>query len=314
MAEVDFGSTDVGRPKRFVARQGSTSRLCILDQAAQHEHVHYLAQEDFPDNGGYYICTMPSLKVCKFCGLSGRSGNASDRFGVRIVQYQTFDDGTVPSPIRFNITWWSFGIDKFEQLRLFKQQAGDLRQRDILAQCTNTDYQKMNLFLAGEPVALWISDPVLKEAVSAVYKEKAVSLDVGKLLGRRLSIEEQEKILFAPKQHQMAGSLSKNGLAGVMNQGGAPSYAKDAFGSAQPQMASGSLDSLLGGSPAAQPLGQDSLSSAKTIVSNPSLSSVHAITGVPPASSASSQPAGGEVDFDKLFAELAVKATEIPKG
>lgn len=312
MAEVDFGDTEVGRPKRFVARQNAWHRLCLLDQKAQHELTHFLPQEDFPDGPGYYVCTMSTLGECKFCALSGRPGQASDRFGIRIAQYQTLDNGQVPTPIQWLITWWSFGIDKFEQLRMFKTQAGDLRQRDIMAYCNNSSYQKMQLQLAGEPVALWLSDPSLKAAVVAAYKEKLVSLDISKLLGRRLSIDEQLRLL-SPKAPRMPGGLPRTGLSGMVQ--APPTGVKDAFGAGA--MNVGNLDSLLSGSsvtslggillpdnhPSVPLQAEPPRTTIPAQAVNPANSTQAPIEATPHTSSA--QPvAGQEVDFDAMIAEL----------
>lgn len=210
MGSVGWDNEDVGQIKPFQGSTGMFYRACIMDAEAAHAFLHYLDRKVF-SVGGSHHCTKETEGRCYHCE---KETDRSERFAARIVTYLCDpQNGQVIEPVRYRITWWRFGSGMFSTVRSIRVQVKDLRQVDLLLKCTNSKFQNFEVSVAPDGRCLWVSDPALQKAVADKYKMMREKLDLDRLLGRRLTYDEQSKLYLVPNVSAPGSSGGYSGAA-----------------------------------------------------------------------------------------------------
>lgn len=176
-----FGSPDI---EFYRGTKDNTDRVGILKRNPIMTFVHYIEGE------GYFVCgserDSESGKVTEKAPCCEREGAAKPRFGVPIVVYGTKKDGTPKKPVQWDVMVWFFSADKFSQLRPIKAEFGDLDKYDLGIQCSNEDFQRLNITPKRE--AIWRAKPEMQEEIEA-EAEKVLEV-MPKMIGKRLSLND----------------------------------------------------------------------------------------------------------------------------
>lgn len=185
-----------GQATFFRGKKGTTHRICILDTGTTAIMVHWhqgTAQyvrclNDFDDDGGALGDECPA---CKSLGVPRQKHGLlvcwyeTDKRGEAIVSQKARAKGKV-NP--YEIAVWTFGDDKFCQLRAFKRENGDLRKQDFKVECTDDQFQRLTLIPCK--TALWLETKQAKDDVSSTYKVERQTRDLERLLAKDYTADE----------------------------------------------------------------------------------------------------------------------------
>jgi hypothetical protein len=155
---------------------GVTTRVCLISEKVEMVLVHYIGKK-------YMRCRSDQPDGCPGCEHKGEPRN---RFGTNVIWYETSKDGTPRKPLQAKVALWTFGNDKFVQLKAAKQEWGDLRKHDLRIQCSDKQYQRFVITPCKE--ALWLSDQAFATQMAARIKEE--KYDVLKIIGKVYSRAE----------------------------------------------------------------------------------------------------------------------------
>lgn len=210
MSSVQWDDGNVARRRddRVKFNKDKVDRICVMDQTAEMKWTHYLGgyvectamvvvDETDPETNQPIKVTRP-LNPCKIHPLCDREPD--ERFGAHILVYTTDRDGMPLSPLNFSMKWWAFGQQHFKTLRVLRKQFGDIRMRDLIITCTNTDYQHLQITPAND--AWWLSNEAFKQMVAERYKAACQSMDIGKLLATHVPIEKQDEYIEKAQERE----------------------------------------------------------------------------------------------------------------
>lgn len=190
---VDWGDTSIQAPQRGSSRDlekffldtNETARIVVMDKTA------YLAMSHYKHDVRRYVRCIRDITggACPGCEIAGEP---RQRFGANVLQYKTTPTGEVIKPYEWVIKLWTFGPDKFTQLRAVREEWGDLRQRDLKVLCKSKQYQE--LVITPLKDTLWTSaDAGIQDKVVEDYKEKR--FDIEKIIGKIYSPDDMRSIL-----------------------------------------------------------------------------------------------------------------------
>jgi hypothetical protein len=127
------------------------------------EHCHFI-------KGMGYVITNPEID--EVVGEPGRP-----RAGTIVVHYETNKKGEPLEPLSFEVKYWYLGGSKVETL-MEHNASRPLHKVDLVAKCTNPDYQSMEFYPQTE--ALWLLDSTVKKQVLSKVRVLAKQLRVGR--------------------------------------------------------------------------------------------------------------------------------------
>lgn len=213
--EWDDSSVARKRDDRVKFEKDKVERICIMDAQAEMKVVHYLQGMGYIECGGMgwveevdQVSQKPQRVLrfinpshCKFHAYAER--DPEERYAARIIVYNTDMDGMPLSPLNFTLKWWAFGRAHFATLRMLRKQFGDIRMRDLLITCTNSDYQHIQLTPANE--AWWLMNEPFKLRVAERYKQSLTAWDLAKLVATTIPPEKQDEFLQRVQEKQSGG-------------------------------------------------------------------------------------------------------------
>lgn len=173
-----------GRSNGFKVTKGSTERIFIINKQAFCVWVHYLK-----DKKKFVRCSKES-GACPFCS----DGESFLKFATNIVIFETNQDGELIKPFNFRIDTWTFGVDKYTDLRAIAKRYNGLQKIDLFVSCSDNgkDEKYQNLTIMPAPNALINNDKV-KAVVVAKIKSEIKNLE--KVLPKYPSEEEKVELL-----------------------------------------------------------------------------------------------------------------------
>jgi len=187
-----------GQATFFRGKKGTTHRICLLDTATTAIMVHYhrgtgqyvRCLNDFDEDGDALGAECPACKNRDMGAPRQKHGllvcwYETDKRGEPIVSEKARKKGKV-NP--YEIAVWTFGDDKFCQLRAFKREHGDLRKIDFKVECTDEQFQRLTLIPCK--TALWMETKHAKADVSSAYKAEKQARDIERLLAKDYTAEE----------------------------------------------------------------------------------------------------------------------------
>lgn len=126
-SDLDFFSADV-RTYRIGIIHVPDVQPCVVAP------VHY--------KENYFICHTTDESNPKEC--CDVLGPARPRVGCIVIVYGTDKSGQLRDPFSFELKAWLFGADKYEMMKI-ANQTFPLKDNDLMATCTEKNYQKMNI-------------------------------------------------------------------------------------------------------------------------------------------------------------------------
>lgn len=190
---VDWGDETVSVPKssgkdlvKFRLKLNEVARAVVMDETA------YLAMSHYnPDPRRYIRCIKEGDNTAT-CPACVKLGPPKQRFGANVLRYKSDNKGEAASPVEWELQLWTFGPDKFTQLRSIKQEWGDLRRLDLKILCKDETFQNMVITTAKN--CLWLDETVgITQAVAEDYKEN--KFDIERIIGKVYSAEEITKLM-----------------------------------------------------------------------------------------------------------------------
>lgn len=191
--EVDWGDQSIQNSPRgssrdlekFFLDDNETARVVVLDKSA------YLAMSHYKHDVRRYVRCIKDITggACPGCELTG---DPRQRFGANVLQYKTTKTGEVVKPYEWTIKLWTFGPDKFTQLRAVREEWGDLRQKDLKVLCKSKQYQELVITPLKE--TLW-TNPEIGIQAQVVEDYKSGRFDVEKIIGKIYSADDMRTVL-----------------------------------------------------------------------------------------------------------------------
>lgn len=229
MGTYSWDDDSLGRKKddRAKFKKDMVARVCVLDQEVAMQYIHYrealryvtctgyaLVDEMDPSTPGKIIKVWRKTNPCYWCETAERPDREpEERFAAHLLIYGTDQDGMPLNPLTFTIKWWAFSKDKFQSLRMYRKNFGDVRTRDILVTCTNEQYQHTTLTPANE--AWWLMDERFKQMVAERYRTS--KFDLEKMISTLIPYEKQAETL--QKRLGPAPAGGNRGQGGQANRG-----------------------------------------------------------------------------------------------
>jgi DNA-directed RNA polymerase subunit RPC12/RpoP len=351
MARVNWEDDNVGNRKQNLKfKANAWTRFTIIDLEAEYEKIHYDrgycactkqgsrkaykcgkcggalgVNSDIANPGvicqGCQVLNGPKVAVCQWCDYLKKT--PEDRFATNVILYKTDDQGQLYGPFNeksFEITWWPFGTDKWNVIRMAKKQYGDLRKHDFLFYCQEEKWQRGTLQAC--PDSWWLSDPNITKMVAKAYNELKEN-DLAAQIARFIPYEQQlTHINNQPQNKNQNGQQGQNGQQ--RNQrpqapmGGMPVFDPSAVASRVGASAPQGMPVFSQPPPAQQDPGLDQLLAGPTVLSTPPATQQQLPIQPPPTpSQAPSTPAttevahtpvngsgGGTADLDAMLAEM----------
>lgn len=322
-------------PKLKFNEKGERARVVVLDGEPYAEWVHTLRapviingevqMESVKDKQGnvterpkmdfigQHICFGNPQKLaeaphkdpanCPTCA-AGNETEAVEaprrRMAVHIVRYKTQPGSYKPQePFQAELLAWVFGEKVFDSLVGIIEEHGDLRQKDLLLECSNKMFQNVEIQIGGS--AAWLATEENKQFVQRLYAENK-SDDLTTLLARKVTRQQAEEDIAKVKlRHAQAFGGTTEGA------GSAPSQSEAA--------STVNLDEILtGGSDAGQntpeaspespapDLSEGTQDTAPSIAESPAETVTEASVAEEPK--AEEKKSGDVLDFDSLLSGL----------
>jgi hypothetical protein len=233
------GSGDI---VRLALDTNQHTRVALLHEKADLVLVHYIGAEG--QRGRYYRCLADTEEGCPGCQYIGEPNN---RFGSNVIWYDCNPQtGALNTPLKFQIALWTYGNDKFVQLRGIRQEWGDLRKLDLSVHCTEKNYQRLVITPCKE--CAWTRQPpeVVKQTAEFVKKNL---YNVVQIIGKT---HPRAEVLLAiakakPELGLGAPAAAAAGASMFTVPGnGIPISAETATGAATETIAETDFDALLG--------------------------------------------------------------------
>lgn len=176
--EIEWGEdpSDLYRRLRFSLQAGVRTRLAILDEKVQKTFVHY--------GRFYFYCLGDECPACI-------EKQPSPRYLAWIFHYATNEDGDLIVPLQGQVKAWMFGRDKYSDLSAIKREWNDLRQTDILVECTEQKYQRMSITAARD--SAWMREENRDYAPTLIQMLKDTRVDSIDLMARALTVSQIEQ-------------------------------------------------------------------------------------------------------------------------
>jgi hypothetical protein len=116
-------------------------------------------------------------KNCPVCALAHESTDMAAapqrRFAIHVVRYKTKQGTTKPAvPFSVELVVWSFTDKTYNKIEEFREEWGDLRQHDIVLNCTNEPFQLYDISIS--PTAEWMQDEERMKLVKTTFKENQI--------------------------------------------------------------------------------------------------------------------------------------------
>jgi hypothetical protein len=163
----------------------------------------FVCLSEWTRKGGQDVCVKRAI-CCE------KLGDPRKRFAVLVAHFNTNPKGDLVAPLSFVLKAWRISDDKFVQIRSIDAEQ-PLLQHDLKVECTDEQYQKMNIFPCREAV-------FANEKVKAVHGEEVngfveASLQrIDKALGTTRTASE-----LASK---LAGGIPAAGASATASEGG----------------------------------------------------------------------------------------------
>ena len=194
--------------RRFKVEQGKSYRIRFTSSQVEMRHRHYN-----PQDKRYYRC-LGHTGYCPVClaasqGFGGdgqfKLRKAQETFGANILVYDTDALGNPTQPLNAEVYFWSFGPDKFVQVRELQASWGDITNLDLKVTCTDQQFQKMSII--NLPQCLYNSDANFKAACDAKIEKESYPLD--KMICREIDLMAMINAFKLPQQYIPEGMLSQ---------------------------------------------------------------------------------------------------------
>lgn len=105
-------------------------------------------------------------------------------YALNLIKYNTKADGDLALPFSVTALVWAFGPQKFEQIRSFAKEYGDLKQHDlVLGPCVHETYQKYDMLVS--PRAAWQQDDSTKKLTLETFKANRIE-DLTKVIAQEM--------------------------------------------------------------------------------------------------------------------------------
>lgn len=104
----------------------------------------FVCLSEWTRKGGQDVCTKRAL-CCE------KLGDPRKRFAVLIAHFTTDPKGNLQTPLSYVLKVWRISDDKFVQIRSLDVEQ-PLAEHDLKVECTDDQYQKMNIFPCKEAV------------------------------------------------------------------------------------------------------------------------------------------------------------------
>jgi len=120
---------------RYKAQAGRIDYIRVLDDCVEFL-IHYI-----PDKNRYVNCIKNENTECPACN----AGYVPEKKYVCTIIYISSKDKTGREETIGKTMVWSFGPDKYVQLRGLDEEYGSIKKYDIVVICTETQFQKVSL-------------------------------------------------------------------------------------------------------------------------------------------------------------------------
>ena len=164
--------------RRLKFEAGKSYRIRFTSQQVEFRKRHYN-----PRDKRYYRC-LANTGYCPVClaaskGYGGEGQfklrKAGDTFGANVLVYSLDQAGNPVRPLDAEVYFWSFGPDKFVQIReLQAAWGGDITKLDLKVTCTDAQFQRVSVI--NLPECLYFSDPAFKAACDEKIKRDSYPL------------------------------------------------------------------------------------------------------------------------------------------
>lgn len=247
MAKLALDDQRVGKQDRAYKFAVGIYRFAAPTLSEWHmEAVHF--------DEGFFVCTKSALDKalrdpqgrCFDCDM--RNDRPRQEAVVAAAFYRINDHGhaqyALNDPNLFHFEYLRLAGDRLSNLvTQIRAQGGrlDVRHHDILAQCTDANWQKVQFQVQWHEPAWWLK-PECKTQFEALWADQGVKEEqLEAFLGSRMSFEQRIQhatVQAQKKQGAQAGLAAPNAFAGVAGftapMGGAPAWGASA-GLAAPQ-------------------------------------------------------------------------------
>lgn len=223
------------------------------------------------------------------------------RMAIHIVRYKTQPGSFKPQePFQAELLAWVFGEKVFDILASIAEEHGDLRQRDLLLECSNKMFQNVEVQVGGS--AAWLSSDETKKFVQRLYAENK-SEDLTPLLGRKVTRQQaEEDIAKVRLRHAQAFGGTNEGA------GRAPSASEASAVVGLDEILSGPSETV-----SSKPSTDDDLDLTGLGAGAPDTPAAEPVDSLPEEPAAAPEPSGGDeaeqkkgdvLDFDTLLQGL----------
>jgi hypothetical protein len=217
--QTTFEDPNVARQRddRLRFKKGKLDRICIVDSTVYYKWVHFLGTYvectgmefvDGLDNDGKQVKIPRLVKPCKFHEVDTK--DPAERFGAKCIIYTTDNDAIPIDPLRFSLKWWPINKNNYAALRGFRKAFGDLRARDLIIQCTNEDYQHLQISPANE--AWWLMNEQFKQDV--VHRLQQFTVDIDKELALAIPLDRQDDYIKRWRENDRDRGSGRGGGGG----------------------------------------------------------------------------------------------------
>jgi len=151
---TDFndGSVKMFDFENYKGVKGRTDRIGIL-----FPEMIAAARTHFVPDGGYVLCQSEFKEVggndviVRMAPCCEKLREPRKRFAAMIIQYRTDKDGNLLKPLSYDLKVWTFGPDKYIELRSLNAEF-PLAAHDLRLTCTDDNFQKLTIQTCRESV------------------------------------------------------------------------------------------------------------------------------------------------------------------
>lgn len=181
--DVDYGDDpqDAFRRLRFNLKAGAQARLAILQPNAYKAMVHYVRT--------YFYCIGEGCPACNV-------REATPRYLSWVYVYNLDNNSRPVIPISGTIRAWMFGRDKWASLSAIKQEYGDIRAVDVLAECTEEKFQRMTITQGRNCVLS--ENPEVRKRVEQELTELTQKATPNVMIARMLTADRITSLMAPP--------------------------------------------------------------------------------------------------------------------
>jgi hypothetical protein len=135
---------------RYKAEANRKDRIRIISSCYAYK-VHWIQE-----SGRYCLCGRDDdgQGTCIVCDEKDGAGAPkyppTEKYGTLIVWVGKWDDHTKDWANVQQTLFWGFGNDKYKTLSDIAEEIGDLKQRDLIITCKDTQFQDLNIRTAAD--------------------------------------------------------------------------------------------------------------------------------------------------------------------